>query len=74
MKLSQKIRYRGSLWSEILPETNVHMRKEGYVVLAREPRLSVLKRYGQDVGAIDAKPENLPARVRHIAEDIVSNY
>ena len=43
------------------------MAKAGYVIIARPPRISELKRTGQSVGAIDVKPEELPKRVQAIA-------
>lgn len=72
--LDKRIRVRQGLWNEIRAERNISMRKEGYVVISRPPVMSLLKRYGTAVGAIDIKPSELPLRVRKIAEDIVKSY
>lgn len=44
------------MWDEATPQTNKHMRKEGYdIILSRPPAISELRRHGQCVGSIDAK-------------------
>ena len=70
-KLDKRIRVRGGLWNEIRPEDNQSMKKAGYVIIARPPVMSEIIRTGQCAGAISIKPEELPERVRGIAEGML---
>ena len=72
MKLDKRIRVRGGLWNEIRPEENQSMNEAGYVVIARQPVTSEIIRPGQCAGAISIKPEELPERVRRIAEGMLA--
>lgn len=74
MKLQQKIRVRGGLWDEILPETSESMRANGYVIISRPPSYSQLQRYGRHTGAISVKAEELPERVQGIVQSILATY
>ena len=62
------------LWDEIRAEKSPSMRKAGFVLIARPPVVSELKKKGQCVTSISIKPENLPDSVRGIAEKVVEEY
>ena len=67
--------YQGSRWYQIEAETNVHMKKEGFVILRRPPSYWIMKKQGgQMATAIDAKPERLPKKVQGVAYEIVKKY